>query len=462
MVERKSESVEPLLIPTLRLLVALPLIVISVILLLDYLWPMVTLPLVPTQASAKLVGLAFILAEIVTFLLLIIPGLPTKLGRWFLPLTLFFCTLGPVAVLWVRVAEANVDGLSRADVPGITIFGIQGVFLTTFFLTLPLIVIAWQYSFRQVVLYALALALVDGGMALLVQPAGSIAILWPLFKLSLGRTVIFLTTGWLVARLVAGQRQQRLALAQANRQLAQYVLTQEQLAISRERNRLARDLHDTLAHYISGLVLELEGTRLLWETDSAEARATLDGAIRTARTGLIETRRALQDLRSTPLVDLGLIGAIRDLAESGAARNEWDLQLSLPTTPVVLPTTVDEVVYRVVQEGLTNIERHAEATVVTLSVTIENGILQLQVEDNGCGFVPASVAGDYHYGLAGMQERATLVGGRLEVQSGVGQGTTLRLAVDTTGGDSSSPPSAPSPIAGLTVTHKYQTGGAPA
>lgn len=431
MVESKPESVEPLLVPTLRLLVALPLVVIFVILLIDALWPVVTGGIVSPSGRARSVGLPFVIAEMVTLLLLILPGITTKLGRWFLPVTLFFCTLGPVSVLWLRVTEASAQIVRSGVAPEMTIFGMQGIFLTIFFLTIPLMVIGWQYTLREVVLYVAVLILVDGSMALYLKLTGSATIPWALFQLAMGRTAVFLAIGWLVARLVAGQRQQRQALAQANRQLAQYVLTQEQLAISRERNRLARDLHDTLAHYISGLVLELEGTRLLWETDSVEARATLDGAIRTARTGLVETRRALQDLRSTPLVDLGLIGAIRDLAKNAAARHGWELRLSLPATPIVLPATVDEVVYRVVQEGLTNIERHAEATVVNLAVKLEDDVLQVELVDNGGGFEPASVDRDDHYGLSGMQERAALVGGTLAVQSGVARGTTLHFVVPT-------------------------------
>ncbi len=301
-----------------------------------------------------------------------------------------------------------------------------------FFLMIPLIVVAWQYSFRQVIFYVIGLAVVEVGIGLAIRLYTGIDIILILLQFAMGRTVVFMAIGYLVSRLVASQRQQRTALAQANEQLARYALTQEQLAISQERNRLARDLHDTLAHYISGLVLELEGTRLLWDINNIEARTTLDGAISTARTGLVETRRALQALRSTPLVDLGLSGAIRDLAENATARNEWQLQLNLPASPIVLPATVDEVIYRVVQEGLTNIERHAEASIVRLSMTIENDVLQLQLEDNGCGFVPAAVDLSSSFGLMGMQERVALVGGTLCVESVIGYGTKLSLVLDDT------------------------------
>jgi signal transduction histidine kinase len=308
--------------------------------------------------------------------------------------------------------------------------GIERVMPLIFFLTIPMIVIAWQYSFRWVVFYALSLALVDLSIALVLRLLGDVyGTAWVLGQLAIGRTVILLANGYLVSRLVASQRQQRAALAQANRRLVQYALTQEQLTVSRERNRMARDLHDTLAHYMSGLVLELEGTRLLWDADSPQARTTLDNAITTARNGLVETRRALQALRSTPLADLGFNRAVRELAESMAARNQWQLQLDLPAMTVVLPSLVEEVLYRIIQEGLTNVERHADATQVTLTLHLVDDALQLVLTDDGRGFAPAEAKTADKFGLLGMKERSDLIDGALRIDSAPGRGVTLRLTL---------------------------------
>ena len=427
MSEQKANALEPLLIPTLRFLIALPLITMVVTLLVDFFLPTVTNNIVP-PAVARPSALPFVVAEIIALGFLVLPGLPGKLGRWFLPVTLFFCALGPMGTLVTHLIRFHSGVLG--DNGPFAFIGIERVMPLIFFLTIPMIVIAWQYSFRWVVFYALSLALVDLSIALVLRLLGDVyGTAWVLGQLAIGRTVILLANGYLVSRLVASQRQQRAALAQANRRLVQYALTQEQLTVSRERNRMARDLHDTLAHYMSGLVLELEGTRLLWDADSPQARTTLDNAITTARNGLVETRRALQALRSTPLADLGFNRAVRELAESMAARNQWQLQLDLPAMTVVLPSLVEEVLYRIIQEGLTNVERHADATQVTLTLHLVDDALQLVLTDDGRGFAPAEAKTADKFGLLGMKERSDLIDGALRIDSAPGRGVTLRLTL---------------------------------
>ena len=443
--KQNAASIEPLLVPTLRLLVALPLTTILATLLIEAFLPAGMVALVPKR-GVKPDGVPFLLAELITLSLLIIPDLSAKLGRWFLPITLFFCTLGPIGTLIIYVFHLNSYFIAQ-DIPQEAAFSnFQGIWPLIFFLTIPLIVVAWQYSFRWVVFYTLGLALVEVVVIFFLRLTWEGDVVpWTLLQFAIGRTVVFLANGYLVSRLVASQRQQRAALAQANSQLVQYALTQEQLAVSRERNRLARDLHDTLAHYMSGLVLELEGTRLLWEADSPQARTTLENAISTARNGLVETRRALQALRATPLSDLGFSGAVRDLAESMAARNQWQLTVDLPAIPIVLPTATDEVLYRIIQEGLTNIERHAGATVVTVRLQLVGEALHLWIEDNGCGFVPTAINTGEKFGLVGMQERSDLIGGKLAIRSAPGHGTKLALTFNYQQAPATST-AAPSPI----------------
>jgi signal transduction histidine kinase len=330
--------------------------------------------------------------------------------------------MGPISALMVRAIEYRIVLPIGATPQELFTFFFQGIWPTTFYVIIPFLVIAWQYPFRYVLIFALGLALLEVIAPLLFARAD---VTWAILQFSIQRTVVFTAIGYLVSQLVASQRQQHAALVLANAQLTQYALTQEQLAISRERNRLARDLHDTLAHYMSGLVLELEGTRLLWDADRAQARTTLDNAVSTARTGLTETRRALRALRASPLVDLGLTGAIAELAESMAARNQWQLDLHLLPTAAHVSPLVDEVIYRVVQEGLTNIEHHAAATRVTLTLTRVNDDLILRLTDDGAGFVQEAVDPAERFGLLGMQERAGLVGGRLTVASAVSQGTVV-------------------------------------
>jgi signal transduction histidine kinase len=229
---------------------------------------------------------------------------------------------------------------------------------------------------------------------------------------------------WLVDR----HRQQTAALTEANRKLTQYAATTEQLAASQERNRLARELHDTLAHSLSAVTVQLEAVQSLWELNAAEARRILDRALRATRSGLTEARRALQALRASPLEDLGLALAVSDLAKSVAARANLKLDLEVGDHLVNLPLEVEQCIYRAAQEALTNVARHADARSLQVLLKRENGQLTLTVADDGRGFNSVAVE-RAHYGLKGLRERAEIFGGRLEVGSQLKHGTTVKLVL---------------------------------
>jgi signal transduction histidine kinase len=241
------------------------------------------------------------------------------------------------------------------------------------------------------------------------------------------RTLTFLVVGFLVSRMMAAQRQQRRELQHANQQLLGYTITLEQLTTSRERNRLARELHDTLAHTLSGLAVQLGAIKALWKRDEPEAQNKLDDAISTARSGLNETRRALQSLRAEPLEDLGLGLAIKELAKSASARCGASVTLEMPELSDKLPPNISQAFYRAAQETLENIVRHSEATHVTLMMTYANEVLTLQITDDGIGFNPEDIESDT-YGLRGLQERAELIGGRCVIDSRPGQSTTITFS----------------------------------
>jgi len=229
---------------------------------------------------------------------------------------------------------------------------------------------------------------------------------------------------WLVNR----QRQQRAALIEANRKLAQYAAAAEQLAVSQERNRLARELHDTLAHSLSGLTVQLQAIEALWEANPGEARQMLDQARQAAQSGLTEARRSLQALRASPLEDLGLALALRELARSAAARASLRLDLDVQNHLQSLAPDVEQCIYRVAQESLTNVTRHADAKSLRVALRFESGALTLTIADDGRGFDPAAVNGA-RYGLQGLRERAEVVGAILHVTSSTPGGTLIRLVV---------------------------------
>jgi signal transduction histidine kinase len=281
-----------------------------------------------------------------------------------------------------------------------------------------------------VVLFSLLTALVD--MTSLIFFPVTLPTAWvgqtligPVFV----RTGTFLFIGYMINQLVSAQRKQREELAQANAGLARYAVTLEQLATSRERNRVARELHDILAHTLSGMAIELEAVKKLWHFDPDKAANMLDHSLSSVREGLTESRRALQALRATPLEDLGLVFALRALAEGAAARGSFELDLDLPEAIKEQPAEVEQIYYRIAQEALTNVVEHACAKTVHLTLAAANGSLRLSIRDDGRGFDPQNIDAQRQYGLVGMKERAAMIGAALSVASQPGAGTAIECSL---------------------------------
>ncbi len=292
---------------------------------------------------------------------------------------------------------------------------------------LIILLVAWQYSRGWVLLASLTLCLADGLLSLpFVRLGTSFYTLTLIFTFArlFFITAVGVGAHWLVNR----QRQQSAALAEANLKLVEYAATTERLATSYERNRLARELHDTLAHSLSGVTVQLQAVQALWELNPDRARQNLDRALQATESGLTEARRALQALRASPLEDLGLALAVSDLAKSAAARANLHLDLTIQDRLEELALPVEQCIYRVAQESLSNVARHAEATWLRVSLGLEARTLVLTISDDGCGFDPSAVNGA-HYGLRGLRERAELIGATLQVTSACQAGTTVRLLV---------------------------------
>lgn len=358
------------------------------------------------------------------------PGLPRRLGRIYLPLGLGIAAIGPLLAQHVQMYFFDIPSFA----PLLMAWQLLPILL------IPVVLTAWQYGFRAALAVIIGTLLLDGGLALLFgEPGLAMSALATEASLDLNRsralalfsrTITLLVAGYMVARLVTAQRQQRAALAQANARLVGYAVTLEELAASRERNRLARELHDTLAHTLSATAVQLEAVDALWESAPAEARQRLTASLATTRAGLAETRRALQALRASPLEDLGLDLAIRELGASVAARNRLAVDVRTPERSEPLSPAVEQCVYRVAQEALENVARHAMAQRVRVDLAVEGRRVVLTVTDDGRGFDVAAAQAEDHLGLRGMRERAELVGGALEVTSTAGEGVTVRLTVE--------------------------------
>ena len=338
-----------------------------------------------------------------------------RLGQWHLPAALIVASVVPI-----------VESRYLYDVYGAN--AASGLLVVIPFLAVPLILTAWQYELEQVIWFCLgtatfeiALVVIYGTMGA-TRPAAEIEVI-------LVRTVLFILIGYIVHNLVSAQRRQRAELADANRKLAEFAAALEQLSITRERSRLARELHDTLAHTLSGLAVQLEAVSALWEADPPRARALLGRAAESTRSGLTETRRALQALRASPLEDLGLARALREMAESAAQRAGLALDLGIQPDLPQQPGEVEQALYRVAQEALENAVSHAHARRLRVALRQAPETLTLEIADDGDGLPVERLERERGFGLQGMRERAALVGAELAVESAPDRGTTVRLQV---------------------------------
>jgi NarL family two-component system sensor histidine kinase YdfH len=217
-------------------------------------------------------------------------------------------------------------------------------------------------------------------------------------------------------------------LETAHRQLAEYATRVEDLTITTERQRMARELHDTLAQGLAGLILQLEAANSHLASGRTErAQAILQQALARARTSLADARRAIDDLRESAVVPQDLSEAVQAEVNRFTTATGIPCKLESDSIPP-LPDALREHVLRIVSEALTNIARHAQANHAWAKIACESDRLEIEVHDDGRGFDPSdSEAG--HYGLLGMRERARLAGGTLAVESAPGRGTTVQLGV---------------------------------
>jgi NarL family two-component system sensor histidine kinase YdfH len=229
------------------------------------------------------------------------------------------------------------------------------------------------------------------------------------------------------------QAQELLAeLEVAHRQLQEYADQVQELTISQERQRMAQELHDTLAQGVAGLILQLEAADSYLENENpARAQETVQRAMALARTTLHEARRAIQALRPAELEREGLIDAlgreVDEFAEQTGIRAAFQVDAGAPE---VLPDAAPEIL-RVVQESLANVARHARAAHVWVRLEGCDGRLRLTVEDDGIGFEPDRAAEQPGcYGIRGMRERAAHVGAAFELRSAPGQGTAIVLELE--------------------------------
>jgi len=230
--------------------------------------------------------------------------------------------------------------------------------------------------------------------------------------------VFMVTATRLAIEQMAGRQQgERLLrqLGEAHEKLQAYAAEVETLSVARERQRLAQEVHDSVAHVLTGLLVQLQAARKTLATDAAGAASRLANLEEVVRRGLDEVRRAVRAMRPEHLETVGGVEAMRRLCAQFAERTATRVTFVAEGEPALTPAQ-EVLLYRALQECLTNAARHGRASNVWAALRPQSGRVELRVRDDGTG--AAEVAPGM--GLTGMAERAAAAGGRFSYRTSVG------------------------------------------
>jgi signal transduction histidine kinase len=232
--------------------------------------------------------------------------------------------------------------------------------------------------------------------------------------------VLILVVILLLVSTLLAERQSRQELAVANQQLRSYALQVENQATIQERSRIAREIHDSLGHTLAAQSIALENTKVFFDSAPDQSREFLQEAIQLGGRGLQDVRQSITALRQSPLQQKGLAGAVRDLVDDFQSITQVQLHIDLSDE---LPAAIAQAIYRIVQEGLTNIQKHSAAQQAQISIIQQRNQVLLSITDNGRGCdLQSPIAG---FGWQGMRERTKELGGTLEIRSQPQQGCEI-------------------------------------
>ncbi|MGH2510589.1 MAG: histidine kinase, partial [Ktedonobacteraceae bacterium] len=199
--------------------------------------------------------------------------------------------------------------------------------------------------------------------------------------------------------------------------------TRQQLATLEERNRLARDLHDSVKQQVFAISMQIGATKILLRRDTDAAEARLQKAEKLVQQAQQELTSLIRELRPVALDGKGLIAALRELAPQWSQQTDIVANLHVEGAQT-LPLTVEEALFRVAQEALSNVARHSQATLVQITLTMTDETVTLMVHDNGQGCDPTHLE-HQGVGLLSMQERMKMLGGDMQLASTPGNGTRV-------------------------------------
>ncbi len=230
-------------------------------------------------------------------------------------------------------------------------------------------------------------------------------------------------------RLLRQLAQSHTELEDAHAQLAASTEQEREIAVLRERTRVAREMHDTLGHALVLVSVKLEAAQRLQKRDPQRSEAELQEVKEIVRSSMNELRASIANLRSPTLEREPVCQALCRYARDVARRTEWQVECDVERESERLPGSIEEALWRIGQEALANIEKHARAEHVLLKLYRRNGHVHLHIQDDGVGLpeelYSSTRSPAEHYGITGMVERCSHLGGHFELQSVPGHGTIV-------------------------------------
>jgi len=224
-------------------------------------------------------------------------------------------------------------------------------------------------------------------------------------------------------RVAASEREARTALAEANQLLRDHAVQVEELATTKERNRLAREIHDSLGHYLTVVNVQIGAAQAILDLDRQRALDHLSNAQALTQEGLAEVRHSVAALRASPIESRPLPEALAKLAEQWNAAGLHAKFVVAGTTRPLTPQA-NLTLYRAAQEALTNVGKHAHASSVELYLDYcDERLIRLRIKDDGLG----SVNSEGGFGLLGVRERVQLLNGAVHVRADAGEGFSLEV-----------------------------------
>ena len=239
----------------------------------------------------------------------------------------------------------------------------------------------------------------------------------------------------LIRRTEAAHREsQRLLseLERAHRQLQIYTAQAEQLAVVKDRNRLARDLHDSVSQTIFSMRLTADAVRILQQRDPTQVSPQLDKLQELAQSALDKMRTLIHELRPSVVAEHGLVPALRHHATLMERQHRFKVALDISGEPRLTDEEAEQI-YHVIEEALNNVLKHAHTDKATLSIRSENNRVIIKVTDNGEGFSREDIDKEKNLGLSGMRERLESIGGSLVIDSSPGEGTCITIEITSVG-----------------------------